>query len=64
MEAPDRPQTRKDVNLEDGMATAVGRIRECPIFDWKLVTLSHNVLRGAAGAAVLNAELMRSEDLL
>ncbi|HEX3127993.1 MAG TPA: aspartate-semialdehyde dehydrogenase [Thermoanaerobaculia bacterium] len=64
MEAPDRPQTRKDVNLEGGMATAVGRIRECSIFDWKLVTLSHNVLRGAAGAAVLNAELMKSEGLL
>jgi aspartate-semialdehyde dehydrogenase len=64
MEAPDRPQTRKDVNLEGGMATAVGRIRECPVFHWKLVTLSHNVLRGAAGAAVLNAELMKSEGLL
>jgi aspartate-semialdehyde dehydrogenase len=64
MEAPDRPQTRKDVNLESGMATAVGRIRECSVFDWKLVTLSHNVLRGAAGAAVLNAELMKSENLL
>ena len=64
MEAPDRPQTRKDVNLERGMATPVGRIRECAVFDWKLVTLSHNVLRGAAGAAVLNAELMKSEGLL
>lgn len=64
MEAPDRPQTRKDVNLERGMATAVGRIRECPVFHWKLVALSHNVLRGAAGAAVLNAELMKSEGLL
>jgi aspartate-semialdehyde dehydrogenase len=64
MEAPDRPQTRKDVNLEGGMATAVGRIRECSVFHWKLVTLSHNVLRGAAGAAVLNAELMKSEGLL
>jgi aspartate-semialdehyde dehydrogenase len=64
MEAPDRPQTRKDVNLEGGMATAVGRIRECAVFHWKLVTLSHNVLRGAAGAAVLNAELMKSENLL
>jgi aspartate-semialdehyde dehydrogenase len=64
MEAPDRPQTRKDVNLEGGMATAVGRIRECAVFDWKLVTLCHNVLRGAAGAAVLNAELMKSEGLL
>jgi aspartate-semialdehyde dehydrogenase len=64
MEAPDRPQTRKDVNLEGGMATAVGRIRECQVFHWKLVTLSHNVLRGAAGAAVLNAELMKSEGLI
>lgn len=64
MEAPDRPQTRKDANLEKGMATAVGRIRECPVFHWKLVALSHNVLRGAAGAAVLNAELMKSEGLL
>jgi aspartate-semialdehyde dehydrogenase len=64
MAAPDRPQTRKDVNLERGMATAVGRIRECPILHWKLVALSHNTLRGAAGAAVLNAELMKSEGLL
>jgi len=64
MEAPDRPQTRKDAGLERGMATAVGRIRECPVFHWKLVALSHNVLRGAAGAAVLNAELMKTEGLL
>jgi aspartate-semialdehyde dehydrogenase len=64
LEAPDRPQTRKDAGLERGMATAVGRIRECPVFHWKLVALSHNVLRGAAGAAVLNAELMKSEGLL
>jgi len=64
MTAPDRPQTRKDVNLERGMATAVGRIRECPILHWKLAALSHNTLRGAAGAAVLNAELMQSEGLL
>ncbi len=64
MEAPDRPQTRKDVNLEGGMATAVGRIRECSVFHWKLVALCHNVMRGAAGAAVLNAELMKSEGLL
>lgn len=64
MEAPDRPQTRKDAGLERGMATAVGRVRECPVLHWKLVALSHNVLRGAAGAAVLNAELMQSEGLL
>jgi aspartate-semialdehyde dehydrogenase len=64
MEAPDRPQTRKDAGLEKGMATPVGRIRECPVLHWKLVALSHNTLRGAAGAAVLNAELMKSEGLL
>ena len=64
MDAPDRPQTRKDANLERGMAAAVGRLRECPLFHWKLVALSHNTLRGAAGAALLNAELMHSEGLL
>jgi aspartate-semialdehyde dehydrogenase len=64
MEAPDRPQTRKDAGLERGMAASVGRIRPCPILHWKLVALSHNTLRGAAGAAVLNAELMKSEGLL
>jgi aspartate-semialdehyde dehydrogenase len=64
MEAPDRPQTRKDAGLEKGMATPVGRIRECPVLHWKMVALSHNTLRGAAGAAVLNAELMNSEGLL
>ena len=64
MEAPDRPQTRKDAGLERGMATAVGRVRECPVLHYKMVALSHNVLRGAAGAAVLNAELMKSEGLL
>ncbi len=64
MDAPDRPQPRKDAGLEKGMATAVGRVRECNILHWKFVALSHNVLRGAAGAALLNAELMRSEGLL
>ncbi|HLX09499.1 MAG TPA: aspartate-semialdehyde dehydrogenase [Thermoanaerobaculia bacterium] len=62
--APDRPQTRKDAGLERGMATAVGRVRECAVLHYKLVALSHNVLRGAAGAALLNAELMASEGLL
>jgi len=60
----DRPQPRKDAGLEGGMATAVGRLRDCPVFHYKFVALSHNVLRGAAGAAVLNAELMQSEGLL
>ena len=64
MDAPDRPQPRKDAGLEKGMATAVGRLRECNILHWKFVALSHNVLRGAAGAALLNAELMHSEGLI
>ena len=64
LEAPDRPQPRKDANLERGMATAVGRVRDCNVLHTRFVALSHNVLRGAAGAAVLNAELMKSEGLL
>lgn len=64
MDAPDRPQPRKDAGLEHGMATSVGRLRECNVLHWKFVALSHNVLRGAAGAALLNAELMKSEGLL
>jgi aspartate-semialdehyde dehydrogenase len=46
------------------MAAFVGRLRPCPVFDWKFVALGHNTIRGAAGAAVLNAELMQSEGLL
>jgi aspartate-semialdehyde dehydrogenase (non-peptidoglycan organisms) len=53
-----RPQPRRDVNAGNGMAAAVGRIRECPLLDVKLTLLSHNLLRGAAGAALLNAELL------
>ena len=64
MAEADRPQTRRDAGLESGMATAVGRLRPCPVLHFKLVALSHNVLRGAAGAALLNAELMVSEGLV
>jgi len=60
----DRPQPRKDAERERGMAAFVGRLRPCPVFDWKFVALAHNTVRGAAGAAVLNAELMHSEGLL
>lgn len=60
----DRPQPRKDAERERGMAAFVGRLRPCPVFDWKFVALGHNTIRGAAGAAVLNAELMHSEGLL
>ena len=51
------PQPRLHRELEHGMAISVGRLRPCPVFDWKFVTLSHNTLRGAAGGALLLAEL-------
>lgn len=57
----DRPQTRLDRDLGGGMAISVGRLRPDPIFDWKFVALSHNTVRGAAGGAVLTAELLASE---
>jgi aspartate-semialdehyde dehydrogenase len=60
----DRPQPRKDANVGHGMAAVVGRVRECPLFDVKLTLLSHNVVRGAAGAALLNAELLAARGFL
>jgi aspartate-semialdehyde dehydrogenase len=64
LEQANRPQPRKDALRDRGMATTVGRLRECPVLDYKFVALSHNTIRGAAGAAVLNAELMHSEGML
>jgi len=64
MPQQNRPQPRKDVERENGMAAFVGRLRACPVLDYKFVALGHNTVRGAAGAAVLNAELMVSEGLL
>jgi aspartate-semialdehyde dehydrogenase len=64
MEERDRPQPRRDAGRERGMAAFVGRLRPCPALDYKFVALAHNAIRGAAGAAVLNAELMHSEGLL
>jgi aspartate-semialdehyde dehydrogenase len=64
MEQQDRPQPRRDVERERGMAVFVGRLRECPVFDYKFMALGHNTVRGAAGAAVLNAELMLAEGML
>ncbi len=52
------PQPRIHRNLENGMAASVGRLRECPLFDYKFVVLSHNTIRGAAGCAILIAELL------
>jgi aspartate-semialdehyde dehydrogenase len=64
MEQQDRPQPRRDAERENGMAVFVGRLRECPVFDFKFLACGHNTVRGAAGAAVLNGELMQSEGLL
>ncbi|SNS21894.1 aspartate semialdehyde dehydrogenase [Granulicella rosea] len=58
IDAIDRPQPRLDRMRGKGMAATVGRLRECPLLDWKFVVLSHNTIRGAAGAAVLNAEVL------
>lgn len=54
----DRPQPRLDRMRGSGMTATVGRLRECSLLDWKFVVLSHNTIRGAAGAAVLNAEVL------
>lgn len=60
----DRPQPRRDVDAGNGMAAVVGRVRECPLLDVKLTLLSHNLVRGAAGAALLNAELLAARGFL
>ena len=60
-EEADRPQTKLDRNLEGGMAVSIGRLREDTQYDYKFVCLSHNTLRGAAGGAVLLAELLCAE---
>ena len=64
MREPNRPQPRLDAGLGDGMAVSVGRVRKCPVLSNKFVALGHNTIRGAAGASVLNAELMKAEGLL
>jgi aspartate-semialdehyde dehydrogenase len=59
-----RPQPKLDVEREGGMAVFIGRLRPCPLLDYKFVALGHNTVRGAAGAAVLNAELMAAEGMI
>jgi aspartate-semialdehyde dehydrogenase len=61
---PDRPQTRLDRDAGRGMAVSVGRVRSCDVLDIKFIVLGHNTIRGAAGASVLNAELMLAQGLL
>jgi aspartate-semialdehyde dehydrogenase len=62
--AADRPQPRLDVNRGRGMSAVVGRLRPCNLLDWKFTVLSHNTIRGAAGAALLNAELLKHDGYL
>jgi len=64
LDQPNRPQPRFDAGRGHGMTVSVGRLRPCPVLDWKFVTLGHNTVRGAAGAALLNAELMLAEGWL
>ena len=64
LEAPDRPQPRLDREREGGMAVSVGRVREDRTFDLRLVALAHNTIRGAAGAAILNAEMLHARGFL
>ena len=61
---PDRPQPRFDVDRGNGMTVSVGRLRPCGVLDYKFTVLSHNTIRGAAGAALLNAELLKVQGLL
>ena len=63
-EERDRPQPKFDILSENGMAAVVGRVRPCPVLQFKYTALSHNTIRGAAGAALLNAELMKAEGYL
>ena len=61
LEEDDRPQVALDVNYENGFGVSIGRLREDSYFDWKFVGLSHNTVRGAAGGAVLMAELLKAK---
>jgi aspartate-semialdehyde dehydrogenase len=63
-EESDRPQPRLDRDREHGMAVTVGRLRPCNLLDFRMVALVHNTIRGAAGAAILNAELLQAKGLL
>jgi aspartate-semialdehyde dehydrogenase len=62
--AQDRPQPRLDRDRGRGMAAVIGRLRPCNLFDWRFTVLSHNTIRGAAGAAILNGELLKAQGYL
>lgn len=61
LEDDNRPQVKLDVDYENGMGVSIGRVREDSIYDWKFIGLSHNTVRGAAGGAVLCAELLKAQ---
>ena len=60
----DRPQPRKDRDVDKGMAVTVGRLREDTVFDYKFISLSHNTIRGAAGGSILTAELLKEKGFI
>jgi aspartate-semialdehyde dehydrogenase len=64
LSSADRPQPRLDAEAGAGMTATVGRLRACSVLDWKFTILSHNTIRGAAGAALLNAELLKAQGYL
>ena len=64
LDEEDRPQPRLDIDRGHGMTVCVGRLRACPVLDYKFVAMGHNTVRGAAGVAVLNAELLKVEGVL
>ena len=64
LEEDDRPQVTEDVNYENGMGISVGRLREDTVYDWKFIGLSHNTVRGAAGGAILCAELLKAQGFI
>jgi len=64
LQEANRPQPALDANRDGGMTVSVGRLRPCPVLDYKFVALGHNTIRGAAGAAILNAELMHRQGRL
>ncbi len=64
LEESNRPQPRLDVERDGGMTVLIGRLRPCPALGHKFMALGYNTVRGAAGAAILNAELMAAEGLL
>lgn len=61
LEEDNRPQVVEDVDYENGMGVSVGRLREDTVYDWKFIGLSHNTVRGAAGGAILCAELLKAQ---